>query len=175
MNIIFGKFSKESIGEYFFFKRNHFIHGPSAESCAIFGGRGRVFRSVKLTPLMEIVWGQSRSASRFVALALTNFQMATLARVGHLQRGRCPPNQIHLDKALKTLPDDPKNRKHLSGRGAANPPNKVLGGEAVAGFLQFMDKFKEGRPYMEKWLQGNPDALDFTVTEVTAQMLNETK
>ena len=53
-------------------------------------------------------------------------------------------------------------------------PNEVLGGGAVAGFLQFMDTFKEGRPYMEKWLQGNPDPLDFTVTEITAQMLNET-
>ena len=53
-------------------------------------------------------------------------------------------------------------------------PNEVLGGGAVAGFLQFMDTFKEGRPHMEKWIQGNPDALDFTVTEITAQMLNET-
>ena len=44
----------------------------------------------------------------------------------------------------------------------------------MAAFLQFMDIAKEGRPYMKKWLQTNPDALDYTATEVTAQMLNET-
>ena len=37
-----------------------------------------------------------------------------------------------------------------------------------------MDVSKETRPHLHTWLLTNPAALDFTNTEVTAQMLNET-